>query len=157
PPESTTAAGAQRKCSRWTSREGVKDGDRAPAQDTPMSAKTPASRAASCDGRGDGVRDESFRGMMRCAAITRRRAIITGLARSALIRHLGSAMVSDWIDRDAVAKRVAGIEFGRFEFDYSDYRYRLDGIPFTGVCVTRWPDGKLRGLTHMLNGLAHGI
>jgi hypothetical protein len=62
-----------------------------------------------------------------------------------------------WLDRDFVDKVVEGIDASALMYDPDTGLYCQHGEPFTGVTKTRWWNGKLRAISHLKNGVAHGL
>jgi antitoxin component YwqK of YwqJK toxin-antitoxin module len=62
-----------------------------------------------------------------------------------------------WLDGELVDRTVAGIDFGSLKYDPDTGQYCLDGVPFTGAAKTRRPDGRLEGVSHLKDGVEHGV
>src|SRR4051812_17445173 len=68
-----------------------------------------------------------------------------------------SEMDETWLDRDWVAANVTGVSFRELTYVPGAGLYYLGQEPFTGVSLTWASEGWLRGISHFLNGLEHGV
>ena len=62
-----------------------------------------------------------------------------------------------WLNRNLADRLVEGVDFGALKYDPDTGVYCLNGEPFTGVTKERWPDGTLRGLGYLRDGVEHGV
>ncbi|MCE9562808.1 MAG: hypothetical protein K8U57_12245 [Planctomycetes bacterium] len=62
-----------------------------------------------------------------------------------------------WRDRERVDRTVEGIDDRLLKYDPDTGQYCFQGEPFTGVAKTRRPDGQLDGLSHLRDGIEHGV
>lgn len=68
--------------------------------------------------------------------------------------------MEEWIDRDRTEQLLppTAVYFRVLKYDPDTGQYcHSDDEPFTGVCITRWPDGRLQSVVHFVNGHAHGV
>jgi hypothetical protein len=62
-----------------------------------------------------------------------------------------------WLDRDYVATHIVGVEYAELAYVPGAGLYFLGQQPFSGVSLTRSPEGQLRGVSHLQNGLEQGV
>jgi hypothetical protein len=62
-----------------------------------------------------------------------------------------------WTDRAAVDARVKSVDQAELGYDDCEARYLLHGQPFTGFSAMRYPDGAIRSLTGLTDGIEHGV
>jgi antitoxin component YwqK of YwqJK toxin-antitoxin module len=62
-----------------------------------------------------------------------------------------------WLDRAAADRRIEAVDFSELGYDDCEARYLLHGEPFTGYCAQRYPDGALKCVYHMTDGIEHGL
>lgn len=66
-------------------------------------------------------------------------------------------MDAKWLDRELVDRELADKGDQELQFNPETYRYQHEGVPFTGISVGRYPDGKLQSVVHFVDGLATGV
>lgn len=61
-----------------------------------------------------------------------------------------------WLDREKVDATLAGVEWGELRYDPSTGLYVVAGVPFTGACKRRYPDGALSAVGQFKGGVPAG-
>src|SRR5262245_20296840 len=59
-----------------------------------------------------------------------------------------------WLDQDRVDQETKAVEFSELTYDPDLGHYCFSGESFTGAVTQRYPDGKLRNVVHLADGVS---